>query len=148
MADDTRTRIIQQAQARQGTPYRLDPPPDGIHTLDCSLFVLQVLASAGVPLPSGVRTAEQIRQATLPVPVVASRLLCRPRASCSAPERIWRALSACASPASGSASGAGNCTGTPRSSTCLRASSRAASGTLGLSLAIAARSRSTNTTWR
>ena len=68
MADDTRTRIIQQAQARQGIPYRLDPPPDGIHTLDCSLFVLQVLASAGVPLPSGVRTAEQIRQATLPVP--------------------------------------------------------------------------------
>ena len=68
MADDTRTRIIQQARARQGIPYRLDPPPDGVHTLDCSLFVLQVLASAGVPLPSGVRTAEQIRQATLPVP--------------------------------------------------------------------------------
>mgnify|MGYP003425292255 FL=1 len=68
MADDTRARIIAQARARQGIPYRLDPPPDGVHTLDCSLFVLQVLASAGVPLPSGVRTAEQIRQATLPVP--------------------------------------------------------------------------------
>lgn len=65
---DTRAEIIEQARARQGIPYRLDPPPDGVHTLDCSLFVLQVLASAGVPLPIGVRTAEQIRQATVPVP--------------------------------------------------------------------------------
>lgn len=67
MSDDTRARIIQQAKARQGIPYRLDPPPDGINNLDCSLFVLQVLDAAGVPL-AGVRTAEQIRQATLPVP--------------------------------------------------------------------------------
>ena len=67
MADDTRRRIIAQAQARQGIPYRLDPPPDGVHTLDCSLFVLQVLSGAGVPLSAGVRTAEQIRQATVPV---------------------------------------------------------------------------------
>ncbi len=68
MSDDTRRRIIQQAQARQGIPYRISPPPDGINNLDCSLFVLQVLESAGVPLPRGVRTAEQIRQATVPVP--------------------------------------------------------------------------------
>ena len=66
MSDDVRRRIIEQAKARQGIPYRLDPPPDGISTLDCSLFVLQVLESAGVPL-RGVRTAEQIRQATVPV---------------------------------------------------------------------------------
>ncbi len=68
MTDDTRRRIIEQARARQGVPYRLSPPPDGINNLDCSLFVLQVLESAGVPLPKGVRTAEQIRQATVPVP--------------------------------------------------------------------------------
>lgn len=68
MADDTRGRIIAQAQARQGIPYRLDPPPDGVNNLDCSLFVLQVLDAAGVPLSPGVRTAEQIRQATVPVP--------------------------------------------------------------------------------
>lgn len=67
MPDDTRKRIIAQAQARQGIPYRLDPPPAGVNTLDCSLFVLQVLDAAGVPLPKGVRTAEQIRQATVPV---------------------------------------------------------------------------------
>ena len=41
--------------------------PPGPGQLDCSLFVLQVLESAGVPL-RGVRTAEQIRQATVPVP--------------------------------------------------------------------------------
>lgn len=68
MTDDVRRRIIEQAKARQGIPYRLDPPPDGVNNLDCSLFVLQVLESAGVPLPKGVRTAEQIRQATVPVP--------------------------------------------------------------------------------
>lgn len=67
MTDDVRRRIIEQAKARQGIPYRIDPPPDGINNLDCSLFVLQVLDSAGVPL-KGVRTAEQIRQATVPVP--------------------------------------------------------------------------------
>lgn len=68
MSDDTRRRIIEEAKARRGISYRLDPPPDGVRTLDCSLFVLQVLSSAGVPLPTGVRTAEQIRQATVPVP--------------------------------------------------------------------------------
>lgn len=67
MSDDTRARIIAQAKARQGIPYRIDPPPDGTNYLDCSLFVLQVLDAAGVPL-AGVRTAEQIRQATVPVP--------------------------------------------------------------------------------
>lgn len=64
MLDDTRSRILQQARARQGTPYGLPPGPG---QLDCSLFVLQVLDAAGVPLPKAVRTAEQIRQATVPV---------------------------------------------------------------------------------
>lgn len=63
-----RDEIIAQARARQGIPYSLDPPPDGVNNLDCSLFVLQVAKAAGVPLPSGVRTAEQIRQATVPIP--------------------------------------------------------------------------------
>jgi hypothetical protein len=50
-------------EQRKGIPYRLDPPPDGINNLDCSLFVLQTATAAGAPFPPGVRTAEQIRQA-------------------------------------------------------------------------------------
>lgn len=65
---DIRAEIISQARILQGLPYRLDPPPDGIANTDCSLFVLTVLKKAGVPLPAGVRTAEQIRQATVLVP--------------------------------------------------------------------------------
>ena len=65
---DVRAEIITQARALEGMAYRLDPPPDGIVNTDCSLFVLTVLKKAGVPLPSGVRTAEQIRQATEPIP--------------------------------------------------------------------------------
>lgn len=63
-----RDAIIREAQARAGLPYRLDPPPDGVKTIDCSLYVLKVAEAAGVPLPKGVRTAEQIRQATVPIP--------------------------------------------------------------------------------
>jgi cell wall-associated NlpC family hydrolase len=47
--------------------YRLHPPPDGITTLDCSLYVLQVYAAAGYPFPAGIRTAEQIRQVCQPI---------------------------------------------------------------------------------
>ena len=72
MLDDTRSRIIQQAQARFGIAYRLDPPPDGVNNLDCSLYVLQVLDAAGIPL-DGVRTAEQIRQVCIPIPFAAVR---------------------------------------------------------------------------
>jgi lysozyme len=57
-----RNDILTQARARLGIPYRLDPPPDGVNNLDCSLYVLKVYEAAGVPF-SGVRTAEQIRQA-------------------------------------------------------------------------------------
>jgi NlpC/P60 family len=62
-----RETILEMAVKRQGIPYRLDPPPDGITTLDCSLFIKLTLQDAGVPLPAGVRTAEQIRQGCEPV---------------------------------------------------------------------------------
>jgi hypothetical protein len=63
---ETRERIIAEAEAREGTPYRMIPPPDGVHTTDCSLYCITVYEAAGVPF-SGVRTAEQIRQACLPI---------------------------------------------------------------------------------
>lgn len=66
-AMDIRDEIINQARALEGMAYRLDPPPDGVNNIDCSLFVLKVLSAAGIPLPPGVRTAEQIRQACVPV---------------------------------------------------------------------------------
>jgi GH25 family lysozyme M1 (1,4-beta-N-acetylmuramidase) len=44
----------------------MEPPPDGVETTDCSLYVLTCYEAAGVPF-SGVRTAEQIRQACLPI---------------------------------------------------------------------------------
>jgi hypothetical protein len=56
-----RDDILAQAHARQGLTYRLDPPPDGITTTDCSLLVRDSVRSAGAGnLP---RTAEQQRQA-------------------------------------------------------------------------------------
>jgi hypothetical protein len=62
----SRENIIRLAEMRAGLPYRLDPPPDGVNNIDCSLFVLVTLREAGVPL-EGVRTAEQIRQACQPI---------------------------------------------------------------------------------
>lgn len=56
--------LMQLAEGRKGIPYRINPPPDGTTTLDCSLFVVLTLQDAGIPLPSSVRTAEQIRQAS------------------------------------------------------------------------------------
>jgi len=47
-----------------GTPYGLPPGPG---ELDCSSFILASCSDAGAPLPAGVRTAEQIRQATVPI---------------------------------------------------------------------------------
>jgi murein DD-endopeptidase MepM/ murein hydrolase activator NlpD len=64
---DLRARVLAEAAQRQGIPYRLDPPPDGVNNLDCSLFVLVAFRGAGVPFPAGVRTAEQIRQRCEPV---------------------------------------------------------------------------------
>lgn len=65
---DARATLFAMAQAQVGMRYRLDPPPDGITTTDCSLFVLQTAKSAGLGAGlEGVRTAEQIRQATVAV---------------------------------------------------------------------------------
>jgi cell wall-associated NlpC family hydrolase len=63
----SREHIIQVASMRAGIPYRLDPPPDSVNNIDCSLYVLVTLRDAGIPL-QGVRTAEQIRQACVPIP--------------------------------------------------------------------------------
>ncbi len=58
-----RDAIMAEARAREGAPYGLPPGPG---QFDCSLFVLKVLEAAGIPL-AGVRTAEQIRQACVPI---------------------------------------------------------------------------------
>src|SRR5262245_58444489 len=62
-ATAVQSEILAEAARLRGIPYRIVPPPDGVNNLDCSLFVWQVLRNAGLPLPPGVRTAEQIRQA-------------------------------------------------------------------------------------
>lgn len=62
-----RENILRIAAIRKGLPYQLDPPPDGVTTIDCSLYVLVTYRDAGIPFPSGVRTAEQIRQACTPI---------------------------------------------------------------------------------
>lgn len=67
MSDDLRSRVLEAAQSFRGIPYRLDPPPDGVTTIDCSLFVIKTFAKAGIPFGNSIRTAEQIRQACTPV---------------------------------------------------------------------------------
>lgn len=67
LSERTGADVIAAAEqvAARGYSYRLDPPPslaDG--TIDCSLYVLEVAKAAGVALGPGIRTAEQIRQAT------------------------------------------------------------------------------------
>lgn len=64
---DTRARLLDAARARSGLSYRLEPPPDGETTIDCSLLIIVAARDAGVALPATVRTAEQIRQATVPI---------------------------------------------------------------------------------
>lgn len=60
-----RDDVMAQAQDRSRLRYRLDPPPDGVTTTDCSLLVRDSVRAAGAgELP---RTAEQIRQATVPI---------------------------------------------------------------------------------
>lgn len=63
-----RDDIMNAARAYAGIPYRLDPPPDGVNSIDCSLLVVKAAQDAGIPLPAGVRTAEQIRWASFPIP--------------------------------------------------------------------------------
>jgi hypothetical protein len=61
-----RDDILAQASARRGLVYQLEPPPDGVTTTDCSLLVRESVRAAGAgELP---RTAEQQRQATVPIP--------------------------------------------------------------------------------
>jgi hypothetical protein len=60
-------KIIDEAAKRHGIPYRINPPPDGVTTMDCSLFVKLTLEDVGAPLGASVRTAEQIRQACDPI---------------------------------------------------------------------------------
>lgn len=62
----SREDILRVAALRRGIPYRIDPPPDGVNNLDCSLYVLVTFKDAGHPF-QGVRTAEQIRQACVPI---------------------------------------------------------------------------------
>lgn len=62
-----RDDILAKGRDRFGLPYRLDPPPDGVNNIDCSLYVVLTYRDAGVPFPAGVRTAEQIRQACVPI---------------------------------------------------------------------------------
>lgn len=64
---DRAARILEAAKSFHGIPYRMVPPPDGVNTLDCSLYVLKTFEKAGYPFPSGIRTAEQIRQVCEPV---------------------------------------------------------------------------------
>lgn len=58
--------LLAAARTLTALSYRLDPPPDGATTIDCSLLILLAAQRAGIPL-QGVRTAEQIRQATIPI---------------------------------------------------------------------------------
>jgi hypothetical protein len=49
-------------------PYRLHPPTvRGDTHIDCSLYVILTYEDVGLPFPKGVRTAEQIRQATVKI---------------------------------------------------------------------------------
>jgi hypothetical protein len=60
-----RDDILAQARARSKLSYSMDPLPDGITTTDCSLLVRDAVRAAGAgELP---RTAEQQRQATIPI---------------------------------------------------------------------------------
>jgi cell wall-associated NlpC family hydrolase len=60
-----RDRIIAIAAEREGVPYEMPPNPPA--TLDCSMYVLVTFNEAGLRFPDDVRTAEQIRQACVPV---------------------------------------------------------------------------------
>jgi hypothetical protein len=63
MATTTGDQILEAAAQRRGIRYRLPPDPSGTTSLDCSLFILLTYRDAGVGIPGGARTAEQIRQA-------------------------------------------------------------------------------------
>lgn len=53
--------VITEGYKLLGIPYRIDPPPDGVNNLDCSLFIQVAARNAGAEWPNGIRTVEQIR---------------------------------------------------------------------------------------
>ncbi|MFN0070107.1 MAG: NlpC/P60 family protein [Chloroflexota bacterium] len=59
--------VMSEAARLKGIPYRIVPPPDGVENLDCSLFVVTTFRRAGIPFGPGVRIAESIRQACVPI---------------------------------------------------------------------------------
>lgn len=59
-----RDQIIDIAASYAGVPYGMPP---GVGQVDCSSYILEVFAHAGLPFPGGVRTAEQERQACTPI---------------------------------------------------------------------------------
>lgn len=59
-----RDNIMAAARAYPPLAYGLPPRPG---ETDCSLFVRDVFAAAGVPFPAGIRTAEQEREASVPI---------------------------------------------------------------------------------
>jgi hypothetical protein len=62
-----RDDVLAAAPAFGHLTYRLDPPPDGVSTIDCSLFVVEAFKRAGIPFARGVRVAEQLRQVSTPI---------------------------------------------------------------------------------
>jgi hypothetical protein len=60
VSTDMRAEIIDTAASLAGTPYGMPPGPGEV---DCSSYVLLVYEDTGLPFPTGIRTAEQIRQA-------------------------------------------------------------------------------------
>jgi hypothetical protein len=67
MATTIGDQILDVAAQRQGIRYRMPPDPSGTSSLDCSLFIVLTFRDAGVGIPGGARTAEQIRQACRPI---------------------------------------------------------------------------------
>src|SRR5581483_5620812 len=62
---DPRRELMAAAASFRGVPYAFGG--DGVNTLDCSQYILKVFERAGMPFPAGVRTAESIRQACVPI---------------------------------------------------------------------------------
>src|SRR4051794_4909506 len=60
-------QILEAAEQRRGIRYRLPPDPSGTPSLDCSLFIVLTYRDAGVGIPDGALTAEQIRQSCQPI---------------------------------------------------------------------------------
>ena len=60
-------QILEVAERRQGIRYRFGAQGEGLNGLDCSLFTVLTYRDAGFPFAGWIRTAEQIRQACVPI---------------------------------------------------------------------------------